>query len=120
MSDPRPTIDTGAEPVVVGSRCASCGYPLAVPRPICPVCTGDLAPARFGPGGTVFAATVIRIPVGDLRPPYALAYIDLDAGPRILARVSEGGGDVAAPAVGTRVVLRGTSPLGDPLVEVAA
>lgn len=117
MTDPRPRVDRTPVPVVVGVRCTSCGHPTAFPRPACPVCAGPVVEHRFGPGGTVFASTVIRIPVGERVPPYALAYVDLDDGPRVLVRVRD---DEVAPPVGARVRLVGTSPVGDPLVEVAA
>lgn len=118
MSDPRPRVDATADPVVVGSRCTACRHPVAFPRPVCPVCRGPVSEARFGPAGTVFASTVIRIPVGDRVPPYALAHVDLDDGPRILATTEHGPADVVAPPVGARVRLCGTSADGDPVVAV--
>lgn len=66
----------------------------------------------------MWSATVVRIPVAGRTPPYALAYVDLDDGPRVLAHVVAGNGDTA-PSVGARVRLRaGASP--DPQVEVIA
>lgn len=113
--DPRPVVlrsDDGAYRVS-GSRCTSCGYPMADAIERCPVCRGECTPAEFGPGATVFAATVLRVPVPGRTPPYALAYLDLDEGPRILAHVDR---TDAALAPKSRVMLAGTTDDGDPLV----
>jgi uncharacterized OB-fold protein len=83
------------------------------------MCRGELVEQSYGPGGTVWASTVVRVPVQDRRPPWALAYIDMDDGPRILGHLDPP--DVAL-AVDNRVRLVGHSDLGDPLfaVEVLA
>jgi hypothetical protein len=110
--DPRPVL--GADRRVLGARCTVCGYPVAEALARCPVCRGRCEPAAFGPLGTVFAATVLRVPVPDRPPPNALAYVDLDDGPRILAHVART--DLAL-APSTRVRLVGTTEAGDPLVS---
>ena len=74
--------------------------------------------AQFGPGGTVFASTVLRIPVPGRTPPYRLAYVDLDDGPRILAHAT--GADNGPLVPGARVRIVGRTDDGDPLVEEAA
>lgn len=120
MTDPRPKVvpyDGGA--AVLGVRCSDCGYPVAFERPACPACRGPVAEQRFGPGGTVFASTVVRIPVGDRTPPYALAYVDLDDGPRVLAACPPvPGSETTAVPVGSRVRLVGVCEHGDPVVAV--
>jgi uncharacterized protein len=47
---------------------------------------------------------MIAIPVGRLRPPFSLAYVDLDDGPRILVRLAEPG----VVPIGTRLRITGT------------
>lgn len=116
--DPRPVVivDPGDETFrLSGARCDSCGYPVAEALDRCPVCRHPCSPAMFGPGATVFAATVLRVPVPGRTPPYGLAYIDVDDGPRILAHA-----DVtdAALVPGSRVRLIGTTDAGDPCVTV--
>lgn len=74
-----------------------------------------MAPAHFGPAGVVFSATVLRIAVPGRTPPIALAYVDLDDGPRLLAHV-DGPTDVPL-APGTRVELVGRTDDDDPLVR---
>ena len=86
VADPRPPVrgDT-----VVGVRCGACGYPSAPAAPWCPSCQSrDQEPAAFGPGGTVWSSTLVQIPVGRWKPPYAIAYVDLDDGPRVLAHLA--------------------------------
>lgn len=120
MTDPRPkVVHDGHDSAVLGVRCTDCGYPVAFERPACPVCSGRVAEQRFGPGGTVFASTVVRIPVGDRIPPYALVYVDLDDGPRVLAATpSAPGSETTGVPVGSRVRLVGVSEAGDPVVAM--
>lgn len=116
-TDPRPRILPGTDGGgrVDGRRCLVCGEPAAFPWPACPACGGDVEPAEFGPLGTVWSATVVRIPVPGRTPPYGLAYVDLDHGPRILAHVAGTGHGVP---IGARVRLLPADADGDPRVEV--
>src|SRR5690606_18074336 len=89
--DPRPVLAAvDGRSVVRGFRCARCGYRLASARPRCPVCRGPLESQDYGPAGVVWAATVLRAGVPDREPPFVLAYVDLDDGPRVLCHVDEG------------------------------
>lgn len=72
--------------------------------------------ATFGPRGTVFSSTVLRIPVPGRTPPFTLAYVDVDDGPRILAHVV---GPDEALVPGSRVALSGWNGHGDPVVEAS-
>lgn len=99
--------------MIEGVRCVRCGHPAAFARPRCQVCRGPVEPAAFGPLGTVWSSTVVRVDLPGAPAPRGLAYVDVDGGPRVLA---------AAPgerplAVGSRV--RVTSPAaGSFAVEV--
>jgi uncharacterized OB-fold protein len=117
--DPRSHVvhDADGSARIAGSRCTECGYPAAERLDRCPVCRATTQHAEFGPAGTVFAATVLRVPVPGRTPPYGLAYVDLDEGPRILAHVAT---DDRALFPFERVRLAGTTADGDPLVELAA
>jgi uncharacterized protein len=112
VADPRPRYRGGH---IEGVRCTTCRYPAAQDSiPWCPVCYQPVKPELFAPTGTVWSSTVIAIPVGTLRPPFGLAYLDLDDGPRILVRLAEP--TVLAP--GTRLHITGTDA-GDLLAERA-
>ena len=101
VADPRPVWDDGA---VLGVRCTACRYPAAQREiPWCPVCHAAVAPDRFAPVGTIWSATVVAIPVGERRPPFALAYLDLDDGPRLLVHMAT----PEAPPIGGRARIRG-------------
>ncbi len=82
--------------------------------PRCPDCGGEVTAAEFGPDGTVWSATVVRIQIPGRTPPYALVYVDLDDGPRVLAH--HDGPDAAS--IGARVRLLESAPEGDLRVEV--
>lgn len=114
--DPRPEIHRTAEgdQVVVGRRCRACAEPVAYAWPRCPACGAEVEEARFGPRGTVWSSTVVRIAMPGHTPPYSLAYVDLDDGPRVLAHVV---GDEPA-SIGAAAWLVGTSDEGDLQVEV--
>jgi uncharacterized OB-fold protein len=119
--DPRPRVQTGPTATrLAGHRCTSCGHPLLWASPACPLCTAATAPAEFGPFGTVWSSTVVRVPVPDRKPPYVLAYVDLDDGPRVLAHVARRNGSDGRVPVGTRVALTESTDQGDVQVEVAA
>lgn len=115
--DPRPRVEQGPDGRyrVEGIRCPSCGEVAAFAWPRCPACRSGVGPASFGPDGTVWSSTVVRIPVAGRTPPYVLAYVDLDDGPRVLAHVTGPG----AP-IGGRVRLAPPSADGDVTVEVLA
>lgn len=108
--DPRPRVVDGPDgPAVAGTRCLAGAHPSLDPVERCPVCGAASRTTVFARTGTVFSSTVLRIPVGDLEPPLALLYVDLDDGPRVLGHT--GGEALVAP--GTRVELRGVTGRGD-------
>jgi uncharacterized protein len=89
--------------------CDDCGQVIWYPRAHCPSC-GSLSlawhtvPAPVN--GTVYTFTVVRRhthPFFGSRTPYVVAWIDLDAGPRLLSEVVNA--DPGAIAIGDRVTL---------------
>lgn len=110
-ADPRPRVDGGR---LHGSRCPGCGYALAEAPGRCFVCGTRRDAAVFESGGVVWSSTVVRVRVGDRTPPYAVAVVDVDDGPRILAHLEHA--ELAAP--GSRVELIGTTSAGDPRYRV--
>jgi uncharacterized protein len=118
--DPRPRLAvSNGDWVLVGARCPQCGYCLASMGPWCPICHSSLSSQEYGPAGIVWASTVLRVAVGDYRPPRLVAYVDLDDGPRILCHL-ESDADAGTVAPGTRVQLTGPSEHGDPMAKVTA
>ena len=107
MIDPRPRVEGET---LHGARCSECGHAHAVLVARCTRCGGTLAPASFGPAGTVWSTTTLHVAGNGRAAPYTLAYVDLDEGPRVLAHA---GGRVSVAA---RVRLAGTTAFGDPLV----
>jgi uncharacterized protein len=109
---------------VRGLRCTACAYPAADPFPRCPLCAAPMADAVFGPSGTVWSSTVIRVPIPGRTPPYGVAYVDLDDGPRVTVHAAVETDDAAqgvlvSPVpVGARVRIRGVNATGDVEVEV--
>jgi uncharacterized OB-fold protein len=102
VADSRSVLDGDA---VLGSRCTACRYPSAQQGlPWCPVCYAPMEPARFARTGKVWSSTVIAIPVGTRRPPFGLAYVDLDDGPRVLVHLAE----PALLDLGARLEISGT------------
>jgi hypothetical protein len=58
------------------------------------------------------------VPIRDLEPPIAFAYVDFDGGPRLLCHVAtDPGSSAEALPPGTAVVLDGSTAAGDPLVR---
>lgn len=87
-ADPRPRVE---EMTILGSRCTQCGRPDAWERDRCPSCLGESSPERFGPSGVVWSSADVHLAVGHREPPFTLAQVDLDNGPRVLATVRPSG-----------------------------
>jgi uncharacterized OB-fold protein len=112
-ADPRPAL--GADGRLLGGRCRGCGLAVAGDARRCPACRREaVEPAAFGPGGVVWSATTLHVGAPGQPVPFALAYVDLEDGPRILAHAD------TAPPVGAAVVLDGTTTDGDVRVAEVA
>jgi uncharacterized protein len=87
---------------LVIQKCTACGAHQFYPRPFCLACESDKVEWVAASGhGVIYSVTTVRIPVvGELPPPYILALVDLDEGPRLLSNIE--GGDVR---IGDRVRL---------------
>lgn len=87
---------------LVVQRCRSCGHHQFYPRPHCLSCeAAGLDWVEVTGRGTIYALTTTRVQVyPDLAPPYLVALVDLEEGPRLLTNI------VTAPCViGDRVSL---------------
>ncbi|WP_168703174.1 Zn-ribbon domain-containing OB-fold protein [Gordonia paraffinivorans] len=106
--DPRPRISVApnGSASVLGSRCGTCGHAVAYRWSRCPKCGGPLVPAEYAGTGVVWSTTTVHLAIGNHQPPYGLAYVDLDDGPRVLALI--GGGEPSL-RIGDRVTLSSTT-----------
>lgn len=66
-------------------RCRACGKHQFFPRPVCISCFGtEVDWVVVSGNATVYSQTTVRIPVTpELQPPYVVAVVTLDEGPRI-------------------------------------
>ncbi len=113
--DPRPrVVSASGDCVIEGGTCSNCGRMFADRIARCRECRAETRPTTFGPLGTVWSSTVVRIEAARVAP-YALAYVTLAAGPRMLAHIASTATRLRA---GQSVKLVGTTAEGDALVEV--
>lgn len=93
-----------AQGQIVYQQCPACGHAQAQARPFCHACLRPDPDWRLAAGGGLVVALTVqhRAPTEDwqARVPYAIALVDLDEGPRVMALASD---DVST---GDRVVLR--------------
>jgi uncharacterized OB-fold protein len=84
-------------------RCRPCGAYQFYPRPFCLACQSDDVGWVESPGrGEVYSVTTVRMSVlPELEPPYQVAIVQLDEGPRLLGSID---GDNAS--IGDRVEIR--------------
>jgi uncharacterized protein len=97
-----PFWEAAARGELVVQRCRSCGAHQFYPRPFCLACDGDgLEWVATAGTGTVYALTTVHLRVDPaLEPPYAVAVVELDEGPRLVTNL------VGAPAtIGDRVTV---------------
>lgn len=96
-----------AEHKLVFKKCGQCHQVIFYPRDHCPECGSlDTDYATSEGRGRVYTFTIVRqhaLPFFQKRTPYAVAYVELDEGFRILSEVAAP--DVDAITVGTRVTL---------------
>lgn len=94
-------------------KCTSCDAHQFYPRPFCLKCEETaLEWVEAAGAGTIYSVTTVRMPVvPELDPPYLLALVDLDEGPRLLTNI-----EADTANIGDRVKLfwrerRGLPPL---------
>ncbi|NKY60595.1 hypothetical protein [Nocardia flavorosea] len=108
--DPRPVgAETNGTVTITGWRCVSCAHPLTQEVLRCPLCRSRVGPATFATSGVVWASTCLRVRVPDYPPPFAVAYLTLDDGPRVLVHTP--GDSPIRP--GRRATVTSVSPAGD-------
>lgn len=91
---------------------------MLIPRPLaCRRCGHEVAAHAVAPEGVIEAYTTIHVASAGFDTPYVIAYARLDAGPRLLVRLTGTGAEIERLA---RVVVRpaepGALPTAEPMV----
>lgn len=86
-------------------RCVACGHHQFYPRPFCLPCNADrLEWVRVRGTGRVYSQTTVHMSAGPgFEPPYVVAVVELDEGPRLVTNIINGGCRIGDPV---RVVWR--------------
>lgn len=73
-------------------RCRACGTHQFYPRPFCLACDStEMMWVTAAGTGTVYSMTTVRIQVSpELEPPYIVAIVQLDEGPRLMTNIVDG------------------------------
>jgi uncharacterized OB-fold protein len=104
LADPlmAPYWEAATEHRLIVQKCADCGQHQFYPRPFCLQCqSDDVIWVEAAGTGTVYSRTTTHIAVlPDLPPPYVVALVELDEGPRLVTNIVDGDA-----AIGERVVL---------------
>lgn len=89
-------------------RCETCGHHQFYPRPFCLACEdGEVAWVEATGGGVVYSLTTVHLRVIEaLEPPYLVALVELDEGPRLLARLVDDEGAPLPGGVGIGAAVR--------------
>ncbi|HEY3843915.1 MAG TPA: OB-fold domain-containing protein [Acidimicrobiales bacterium] len=97
----------GDPPILLGSRCASCGAHHFPRHDTCPYCSAeDPVPVDLSNAGILWTWTAVTAPppgyLGDT--PYGVGVVELPEGIRVISRLTEG--DPGALSPGQPMVLR--------------
>jgi len=94
---PRPTPETrhfwdgarAGELRLQRCRARACGRAYFPPRPFCPHCgSGDVEVFRASGRATLYSYVIHHRPVPGFTPPYAIAVVELDEGPRMMTNIT--------------------------------
>ena len=69
-------------------RCDSCRQVYFPPRPFCPACAArEVSVFRASGKGRLYSYVIHHRPVPGFTPPYAIAVVELDEGPRLMSNI---------------------------------
>lgn len=69
-------------------RCDACGHVYFPPRPFCPKCASRaVSVVRASGRATLYSYVIHHRPVPGFEPPYAIAVVTLDEGPRMMTNI---------------------------------
>src|ERR1700755_223760 len=70
-------------------RCNACGKVYFPPRPFCPACAArDVSVFAASGKGRLYSYVIHHRPVPGFTPPYAIAVVELDEGPRLMTNIT--------------------------------
>ena len=89
----RPFWEAAGRRQLLIQRCSSCGSHQFYPRPFCISCQSDGVQWVPAAGtGTVYTRTTVKVEIApDLKPPYVVAVVELDEGPRLTTNLTDPG-----------------------------
>jgi uncharacterized OB-fold protein len=68
--------------------CNSCGKVYFPPRPFCPECgSRDVVVMKASGRGRLFSYVINHLPTPGFEPPFAIAVVELDEGPRLMSNI---------------------------------
>jgi uncharacterized OB-fold protein len=71
-------------------RCNACGRAYFPPRPFCPRCASrDVAVFRASGRGRLYSYVIHHRPAPGFTPPYAIAVVELEEGPRLMSNITD-------------------------------
>ncbi|HZR03096.1 MAG TPA: Zn-ribbon domain-containing OB-fold protein [Burkholderiales bacterium] len=71
-------------------RCVACAHVYFPPRPFCPQCASQEVTAFRASGrGKLYSYVIHHRPTPGFTPPYAIAIVELDEGPRMMTNIVE-------------------------------
>jgi uncharacterized OB-fold protein len=95
--------DATAQGKLLYKKCAACGEPHFYPRPHCPFCFSDKVEWQEASGrGTIYTYSVMR----RASVPYAIAYVELVEGPRMMTNIVDCNLDKIAIGQPVRLVFK--------------
>ena len=69
-------------------KCSACNHVYFPPRPFCPQCASpDVSVFRASGRATLHSYVIHHRPVPGFTPPYAIAVVELDEGPRMMSNI---------------------------------
>jgi uncharacterized protein len=100
-----------AEHLLIVQRCSDCGHHQLYPRPFCTACRSDAVEWVPAAGtGTVYTLTTVHVEIApDMKPPYVVAVVELDEGPRLTTNLTD-----AELRIGDRVTVGWRERAGAP------
>jgi uncharacterized OB-fold protein len=68
--------------------CQSCNHTYFPPRPFCPECgSRDVQVIKASGKGRLFSYVINHLPTPGFQPPFAIAVVELDEGPRLMSNI---------------------------------